>query len=258
MGADTKIEWATHTLNPWIGCDQIDPLCDNCYAKNSTFVRYQRSLGVELWGAEAHRHVTSAANWKKPLVWNKAARKAGERHRVFCASLADVCEDRRDLDAPREWLWELIRRCDSLDFMLLTKRPQNIGRLVPLDIIERVWLGVSAGTVAGLKRIEFLVRHPAKRRFVSMEPLLEDVDFDPMDLSYRDEQGRPVDLVIVGGESGHRARPTLDEWVRPIRDNCIAAGVSFFLKQTDETKGKKVSLPLLDGRQWAEMPGARP
>jgi protein gp37 len=141
--------------------------------------------------------------------------------------------------------------------MLLTKRPQNIGRLVPLDIIERVWLGVSAGTVAGLKRIEFLVRHPAKRRFVSMEPLLEDVDFDPMDLSYRDEQGRPVDLVIVGGESGHRARPTLDEWVRPIRDNCIAAGVSFFLKQTDETKGKKVSLPLLDGRQWAEMPEAR-
>jgi protein gp37 len=142
--------------------------------------------------------------------------------------------------------------------MLLTKRPQNIRRLIPKDIIPRVWLGVSAGTIPGLKRVELLMRHEAKYRFVSMEPLLEDVDFDPMDLAYRDNYGRPVDLVIVGGESGHRARPTRDEWVRTIRDNCVAAGTAFFLKQTDETRGKKVSLPLLDGRQWAEMPEVRP
>jgi protein gp37 len=257
MGENSKIEWTHHTFNPWIGCEKCDPLCDNCYAESETFVRVQRAHGVELWGPGAHRHVTSADNWKKPLRWNRDAIAAGERHRVFCASLGDVCEDRRDLDATRARLWDLVRATSQLDFLFLTKRPQNIERLIPLDVIQRSWLGVSAGTVAGLKRVEFLMRHPAKRRFVSMEPLLEDVDFDPMDIAHRDGDGRPVDLVIVGGESGFRARPTREEWVRSIRDNCTVAGVSFFYKQTDETKGRKVSLPMLDGRRWAEMPEVR-
>jgi protein gp37 len=268
MGA-TSIEWTARTridgtivpgftFNPWIGCSKIDPLCANCYASVDTFTRVNRSRGRELWGPDAERHVTSSANWLKPIKWDRDAAAAGELRGVFCASLADICEDRRDLDAPREWLWELIRWCDSLDFMLLTKRPQNIGRLVPQDILDRVWMGVSAGTVAGLKRVELLMRHRAFRRFVSAEPLLEDIDFDPMDLAYRDDDGRPVDLVIVGCESGHRARRTEDVWVRGVRENCAASGVSFFLKQLADERGRIVSLPVLDGRQHQEMPEARP
>src|SRR5690349_7465213 len=121
MGAETQIEWCHHTFNPWIGCTKVDPLCDHCYASVETFPRVQRGKGRELWGADADRHVTSAANWRLPLRWNREAREAGERRRVFCASLADVCEDRRDLDVPREWLWSLVRLCESLDFMFLTK-----------------------------------------------------------------------------------------------------------------------------------------
>lgn len=231
MGADSKIQWTHHTFNAWIGCSKVDPLCDNCYAEVETFPRVQRGRGLEMWGPDAHRHITSASNWREPLKWNRAAEAAGERRRVFVNSLSDVCEDRRDLDAPREWLWELIRRCPWLDFMLLTKRPQNIGRFIPQDVLDRIYMGVSAGTVAGLKRVELLMRHRAKFRFVSMEPLLEDVGFDPSDLAYRDDEGRMVDLVIVGGESGRNPRPCHVSWIYRQVQLCQLAGVAPFVKQ---------------------------
>lgn len=245
MGADSKIEWCRHTFNAWIGCEKCDPCCDNCYAESETFTRVQRSHGRELWGADADRHITSPDNWRKPLRWNAQARRhahivlrvtgrelpAHQRWRVFVNSLSDVCEDRRDLDAPREWLWELIRRCEALDFMLLTKRPQNIGRFVPQDILDRVFMGVTAGTQAGLKRVRLLMRHRAYRRFVSMEPLLEDVDFDPSDLEYRDNEGRMVDLVIVGGESGANARTGDLAHHRAVIEACRLVGVAVFHKQ---------------------------
>jgi protein gp37 len=253
MGADTKIEWTHHTFNPWIGCVKIDPLCDNCYASNETYTRVQRGKGRELWGADAHRHVTSASNWRLPLRWNRDAAALGMKDRVFCASLADVFEDRRDLNAPREWLWELIRRCGSLEFMLLTKRPQNIAHLLPADVLPLVWLGVSAGTRAGLKRVEILMRHKPLRRFVSAEPLLEDLHFDPGGYLYQDDESEPIDLLIVGGESGHGARPMDEDWVRRLRDACAQRGVSFFYKQRIEG-GRKVSLPMLDGSRWAQVP----
>lgn len=231
MGAETKIQWCHHSFNAWIGCNKVDPLCDNCYAEVETFPRVQRGRGLEMWGPDAHRHVTSAENWKQPLKWNRFARQDNEMRRVFVNSLSDVCEDRRDLDAPRQWLWELIRRCGWLHFMLLTKRPQNIGRLIPQDVLDRVYMGVSAGTVAGLKRVEILMRHRAKFRFVSMEPLLEDTGFDPMDLAYRGDDGKPVDLVIVGGESGRNPRIADLAHHRAVIEACRAAGVAVFHKQ---------------------------
>jgi protein gp37 len=97
MGENSAIQWTDHTFNPWIGCQRVSPGCVNCYAEHrNTFVRIQRKAGNELWGPKGARQVTSDANWKKPLTWNRAAEKAGRRFRVFCASLADVFEDRRD------------------------------------------------------------------------------------------------------------------------------------------------------------------
>src|SRR5262245_49470954 len=131
MGADSKIQWTDHTFNPWIGCAHVSEACRFCYAESERFVQVKRGQGVELWGPNAARYVTSATNWKLPLRWNREALEVGERRRVFCASLADVFEDRRELDEPRSWLWALIERTPWLDWLLLTKRPENIWKMYP-------------------------------------------------------------------------------------------------------------------------------
>lgn len=196
MGENSNIEWTHHSFNPWIGCSKVGPDCKNCYAELDTFPRRSRSKGLELWGPAAHRHVTSDDNWKKPLAWNRAAAKAGERHRVFCASIADVFEDREDLRKPRARLWDLIERTPNLDWLLLTKRPENALRLAeqawreslppgtsitadfrPKAWLPNIWLGTSVGTQATAdERIPHLLQVPARVRFLSCEPLLEEID----------------------------------------------------------------------------------
>ena len=95
MSDITKIQWTDHTFNPWIGCAKVSDGCINCYAEVDTFARRERARGLELWGPWAARHVTSDEKfWKKPLAWDRSAREAGVRRRVFCASMADVFEDR--------------------------------------------------------------------------------------------------------------------------------------------------------------------
>lgn len=134
MGENSKISWTTHTFNPWIGCTRVSPGCQHCYAE-----AYDKRVGgrpknqrvdpnvPELrWGPKAPRVRTSVANWRQPLAWNEAARAAGERHRVFCSSLADVFEDRPELVEWRVELFEIIRRTQNLSWLLLTKRPENI------------------------------------------------------------------------------------------------------------------------------------
>ena len=126
---NSTIEWTDHTFNPWMGCDKVSPGCDLCYAETLMDTRW----GKVEWGKDGTRVVTSDANWRKPLRWerNAAAFEAehGRRQRVFCASLGDVFENREDLAAPRLRLLDLIRRTPSLDWQLLTKRPKNV---VPL------------------------------------------------------------------------------------------------------------------------------
>lgn len=119
MGANTKIEWAHHTFNPWIGCTKVSAACDHCYAEDWD----KRYEGGQHWGAGAPRRLTSAANWRKPLAWNRQAAKADTRPRVFCASLADVF-DSEVPDAWRDRLFALIALTPHLDWLLLTKRPQ--------------------------------------------------------------------------------------------------------------------------------------
>ncbi len=126
MAENSKIEWTTHTFNPWIGCQKVSPGCDNCYAEAMMDHRYGRVK----WGPHGERVRTSAANWGKPMQWDKAARARGVRDRVFCASLADWL-DNKVPGSWREQLGLLIQATPNLDWLLLTKRIENFDKLAP-------------------------------------------------------------------------------------------------------------------------------
>lgn len=249
MAEATKIEWCHHTFNPWVGCAKVSPGCANCYAAVDTPARVARSGGVELWGKNADRQIKADSGWREPLAWDRAAAKAGERRRVFCLSQGDWLEDRWDLDAPRLRLLDLIDRTPNLDWLLLTKRPEQF-KAVLLRAVQRVpgdvdtydraivlgtewllgrppanvWVGVSVEDQPRAdERIPALLKIPAKVRFLSVEPLLGPVDLAP----WLDR----LDWVIVGGESGPKARPCNLAWIRSVVDQCKAAGVPCFVKQ---------------------------
>lgn len=205
MGEFTKIAWCSHTFNPWWGCAKVpgDPACHNCYAE-----ALSKRYGFSIWGQSKPRRTLSDNHWREPLKWNRKAEAAGVRARVFCASMADVFEDRRDLDEMRARLWGVIRETPSLDWLLLTKRPENIGRLCGLADNERanVWLGTTAVTQEWLdRRVPELLKHPAAVHFVSLEPLQERVDLSRY-LEWGEAWPHWLDWVIVGGESGPKAR----------------------------------------------------
>jgi protein gp37 len=269
MAENTKIEWADHTFNPWIGCAKVSTGCKFCYAETLMDTRYGR---VE-WGVNGTRVKTGPDNWKKPLQWNRQAEKLGIRYRVFCSSLADVFEDRPELNEWRNELFTLIRITPHLDWLLLTKRPENIR-----DILYRasctngnyltepwlakwwdgdngapsnVWLGTSVEDQAAAdERIPNLLRAPAKLRFLSCEPLLGSVDLarvlwihsessnlraPVIGWKHFDERGNAgIDWVIAGGESGPKARPMNPDWARSLRDQCKEANVPFLFKQWGE------------------------
>lgn len=255
MAENSGIEWTDHTFNPWIGCTKVSPACDHCYAE-AWDARWGNS-----WGPHTRRR-TSAANWRKPLAWDKAAQATGTRARVFCASLADVFDNDRSITSGwRGDLWHLIHRTPHLDWLLLTKRPQNIARYLRPeeygDLPEwgdgwpNVWLGTTAeNQVEADRRIPHLLRVPARVRFLSCEPLLGELDLNshlwgPARLCDDCPRGgdcdcgrKPITLresrlhwVIVGGESGTNARPMHPAWARSLRDQCVDAGIPFFFKQ---------------------------
>jgi protein gp37 len=245
MAKDSKIEWTHHTFNPWMGCTKVSPGCVNCYAEKDRLRR-----GQKLWGPNAPRQRTSAAYWKQPIAWNAAAAELGERHRVFCASLADVCEDRDDLLAPRADLMRLIEATPQLDWLLLTKRPENFVRFFgnrwSAGWPPNVWAMASVTTQAEADRnVPILLTVPAAVRGLSMEPLLERVELRPewLELELQAFGGGGavkcfprIDWVIVGGESGPEARPMHPEWATSLRDQCAAFDVPFLFKQWGEWK----------------------
>lgn len=225
MGANSKIEWTDHTFNPWVGCTKVSPACDNCYAE-----AWAKRSGRVKWG-DNPRARTNHINWAKPRLWNKKAEAAGTRPKVFCASLADVFDNQVD----PEWvfdLFELIQRTPCLDWLILTKRPQNILKLFPdlfdLGVRPNVWLGTTVENQAEAdRRIPWLLEVPAVKHFLSCEPLLGQLELRP----YLAWSGARVDWVICGGESGSGARPMHPGWARSLRDQCEGAGVPFFFKQ---------------------------
>jgi len=249
---NSKIEWTHHTFNPWWGCVRVSPACQHCYAE-----ALAKRVGQKVWGVEAPRRFFGAAHWREPLRWNRAAAEAGERHRVFCASMADVFEDRPDVEDARGHLFGLIEATRSLDWLLLTKRPENIRRMVPRDWLEsppfNVWYGTTVEDVPRQARIATLREVPAAVRFLSCEPLLAHLNFDVHGLS-------GIHWVIAGGESGPGARPMQPVWPRYLRNRCVEGGVAFHFKQWGDFNehgqrvGKKAAGRMLDGREWNELP----
>lgn len=228
--AETTIEWTAasdgsvgYTFNPWVSCTKISPGCDRCYAEG-----WAKRSGLVAWGGRPRR--TSVENWRKPLVWQRKAAKSGIRPRVFCASLADVFDNQAD-EAWRTDLWRLIAATSSLDWLLLTKRPQNIRKMLPAGWGEgwsNVWLGTTVEDRArATQRLPSLGSVPAAVRFISAEPLVEDwSDLLPDALArWR------LDWIICGGESGGGAREMPAAWARRMRDATLTGGSAFFMKQ---------------------------
>lgn len=270
MGENSKIEWTTHTFNPWIGCQKVGPGCDHCYAEDMMDKRYGRVQ----WGPHGSRVRTADANWKKPLAWNRAAAAAGERHRVFCASLADWADTHKSISHTwREDLGDLIEATPNLDWLLLTKRIGNadevLGEMFTFQVPSNVWIGITVVNQAEADRdipklLALAMRRKISRTFLSIEPLLGVVDLEVAwygesaldsecwgDCSWCKnghpplhncrnqngdwEKGRSgVDWIIVGGESGPNARPMHPDWARSLRDQCAAAAVPFLFKQWGE------------------------
>jgi protein gp37 len=226
MGEKTTIGWTHATFNPWWGCEKVSPGCTNCYAERDSHRR-----GWAVWGKEKPRRFFSDEHWKGPLKWDRAAAKAGERRRVFCASMADVFEDRPDLVPWRSRLWHIIEATPNLDWLLLTKRPENVRAMVRGDWLVKprpnVWLGTSAeDQERAAERIPVLLEIPAQIRFISAEPLLGELDLAP----YLQRPGG-LDWVITGGESGPNFRPLREWWLHKIVQDCQAAKVPVFVKQ---------------------------
>ena len=238
MAKNSHIEWTHHTFNPWWGCIKVSAACDNCYAE-----LWAKRMGHQLWGKHSARRFFGAAHWREPIVWNDDARTSGRRERVFCASMADVFERRADLNAERLKLWTLIENTPNLDWLLLTKRPQNIEKIAPWrsEWPANVWVGttVENQTLAD-KRLPFLLRVPAAVRFLSCEPLL-----GPLDLRHwfkRNDLNR-IDWIIAGGESGPGCRPMHPDWVRSLLNQCLSFDVPFHFKQW----GQWVPAEIVDG-----------
>ena len=234
MGSTTGIAWTDHTFNPWRGCTRVSAGCANCYAEKMS----KRNPGVlGEWGPNGKRPLAATSYWRLPVQWDAAAKRDGVRRRVFCASLADVFEARPELDAQRRSLFAVIAATPNLDWLLLTKRPENITRLMPEAGLPNVWLGVSAEDQDTLRRRAWeLLKVPAAVRFLSLEPLLGRVDLDELELLCKTWRrgatiGTYLDWVIVGGESGPKARPFDVSWARSVVKQCREAGVPCFVKQ---------------------------
>lgn len=230
MAENSKIQWCDHTFNPWIGCTWVSPGCAHCYAKELMEDRYKR---VE-WGAGKPRVRTTASTWREPLRWNKQAAELGTRFKVFCASLADVF----DPEVPREWrrdLCELIELTRNLDWLALTKRPENVNSMIAgatgrhawawLADCDHVWIGTSIeNQVFAERRLPILSEIQSSVRFLSCEPLLGEVDLTPW-------MPHGFEWAIVGGESGPKARPFDVAWARKIVEDCQEFDVAPFVKQ---------------------------
>lgn len=269
MGENSGISWCHHTLNWWMGCTKVSAGCKHCYAETLVTTR----MRLPVWGDKAERKATSASTRKQVHTWNRKAREAGERHQVFCSSLSDVFEDRPGLAPMRAELFAAIVACPDLDFLLLTKRPENMVRLArdagwsgawP----SNVWAGCTVENQAmANERIPHLLGVPARVRFLSVEPLLEAVDLTAIERTQAEGFMRPLDgrfntiqWVIVGGESGPGARPFDLRWASAIQSQCKAAGVAFFMKQTGANAVDSSTVDIVgpDGRVRYRRPAGHP
>tara|TARA_B100000315_G_scaffold255894_1_gene300393 strand:+ start:168 stop:923 length:756 start_codon:yes stop_codon:yes gene_type:complete len=238
MSDNSAIEWTDATWNPVTGCTKIGPGCDNCYAERFA----ERFRGVPGHPYEPGFDLTlRPERLDQPLNWQKS-------RMVFVNSMSDLFHKH----VPKGFVdsvFDTMEQADRHVFQVLTKRSSRLrsyvnarysGRRVP----NHIWLGVSIEDKARLSRLRHLGETTASIRFLSLEPLIGPV-------GRLDLEG--IHWVIVGGESGPRARPIEAEWVREIRDQCLAHDVAFFFKQWGGLRPKTGGRNL-DGRKWSEYP----
>jgi protein gp37 len=297
----TGIEWTDHTFNGWIGCKKYSPGCAACYAEIDTPARASRAIGLELWGPapQAKRRLTTDAVWAQPLRWDRQARRDEKPHRVFAFSQADICEEydgqmvnhkgvplwflpthghhkpvagieppddrfrTYTLDVARARLFDVMECTSALTWQMLTKRVENITRMVPRHWLDRwpphVWAMTSVEDQERAdQRIPELLKVPATVRGLSVEPLLGPIKLNPQ-LWWRAGGKSAISWVIIGGESGPKARPCAVEWVRDLVRQCQAAGVAVFVKQLGADVlhldgGRRVSFRDKKGGDMSEWP----
>lgn len=268
MGERTGIAWTRSTFNPWIGCTEVSPGCDGCYARELD--KRHRYGGATHWGAGVPRHPTSLGTWLNPERWNEIAAKERATGKI---------EDRSDWHTPGFWpvfpsmcdpfdnevendlrwtFWQLVADTPNLSWLLLTKRIGNAAKMLPwkdqAEAWPNVWIGASiVNREEAARDLPKLRATPAARRFVSFEPGLEEVDWTG--------QLEGIHQVIVGGESAqgkHKARPFVIGWARSTMRACRTAGVAFFMKQfgSNAVNRDGVAHPLKDraGADPAEWP----
>jgi protein gp37 len=234
MAANSKIEWTESTWNPVTGCTKISPGCKNCYAERLA-LRLQAARNpsyVNGFKVTLHeRMVLLPLKWKKPRF-------------IFVNSMSDLFHD----DVPDEFiflLFNIMNKAHWHRFQILTKRSDRLMKLDPkLKWSENIWMGVSVEDIQHAFRVNELRATSAEVKFLSLEPLLDSMQ--EIDLS-------GIDWVVVGGESGPKARPIDYQWVVALRDRCKYQNVPFFFKQWGGTNKRKAGRQL-DGRTWEEMP----
>lgn len=212
MGKKTGIEWTDSTWNPWMGCTKVSQGCKNCY-----MFREQ-----ERYGHDPSTLRRSKTTFEDPLKWK-------DPRRIFVCSWSDFFHE----DVPWEWrkeAYDIMFECSHHTFLILTKRPWEIGRYMSYDwweIVDNAWLGITAeNQETFIKRMPYLAKIPAAKKFVSAEPLLGMLDIS----QWVDE----IDWIIVGGESGANARIMLVEWVEEISRKAYQNDIPYFFKQWGE------------------------
>lgn len=243
MRRKTGIEWTEVTWNPTTGCDRISAGCDNCYAL--AMAKRLKAMGSERYQADGDPR-TSGPGFALTVHRDALAqpyRWSGHRV-VFVNSMSDLFHARVPLEFIQD-VFAVVADTPQHTYQVLTKRSSRLSKVADkLEWPDNLWMGVSVEDAKQLRRVDQLRQVPAAVRFLSCEPLLGPLG--ELDLT-------GISWVITGGESGPRARPLEADWLRGIRDNCVANGVSFFHKQwggrTPKAHGR-----VLDGTVWSEMP----
>jgi len=236
MAQGSGIEWTESTWNPVTGCTKISPGCKHCYAE-------RMAERLQAMGQSNYRNgfelTLQPHMLELPLRWRKP-------QTIFVNSMSDLFHK----DVPIEYIervFDVMRRAHWHRFQVLTKRADRLAELdARIDWAENIWMGASVESAKYRTRIDELRSTRALVKFLSLEPLLGPLP--SLDL-------RGIDWVIVGGESGPKARPMNPEWVTDLRDQCRIARIPFFFKQWGG-KNKKLAGRILDGRTWDEMPMA--
>jgi protein gp37 len=258
MAQSSSIEWTQTTWNPIVGCRAISAGCAHCYAERMAKRLAAMARAKQAQQADPGRManylsvVNERGKWnghvfldyaalEDPLGWRKP-------RSIFVNSMSDLFHE----EVPFEFVqrvFDVMNWCPQHTFQVLTKRPASAAQMSGrLRWADNIWLGTSVENATVVHRIRELRLTGAHVKFLSVEPLLGPIPQLPL---------TGVDWVILGGESGPGARPMQVEWVRQIRDRCVAHGVAFFFKQWGGVN-KRASGRILDGCTWDEMPAASP